>query len=115
MSKQIEAEVLEDLNKILIKLSKFEEVELAYSEYGPFVPDIDNAEDDEKYLDEDGKVKSDTKYRDTWNDNEVKFKEQYDNYKLSAIKTILNLVVSRDKSSLQDTTNILTQYYNSNC
>lgn len=109
--KALEQEVLEDLNKLLIKLKDFESVKLANSDYGSkFVPTKYDASDED--LDENDNLKSDALFKEEWGDS-VKFKEQYKSIKLSSIKDVLELLV--DKNQLKDATHVLGQYYNSNC
>ncbi len=117
MNKELENEVLEDINKILIKLSNFEDVKFAHSEYGPFVPDIERIQDDEleeEYLDDKGNLKLGVSFESEYSGDTVKFKEQYENFKLSTIKTLFTLLIN-SKKQLNDAENILSQYYNSNC
>ena len=109
--KALEREVLEDLNKLLIKLKDIESVQLANCHYGSkFVPSKYDASDES--LDENDNLKPDALYEQKYDDN-VKFKEQYKSIKLSSIKDVLELLV--DKNQLQDATYVLSQYYNSNC
>ena len=129
MSDKLEQEILEDINKILFKLSSLEDVKLVSNDNGTyFVPstsdaedaDYDREEDDEEnYLDKNGKLKTDVRFTGYYSDP-VKFQEQYENFKLSTIKTLLAMLIINKKGKdsdrkLTDAQHILAQYYNSNC
>lgn len=121
MSKVTEAEILEDINKLLFKLQEFKDVKHTSSDYGHYsVPSLEDIswdledEEMEEYATKDasGKwvVKPDAEYGEY---TKVPLKETYPNFKLSTIKTLLKMLVNKD--NLQDADHILAQYYNSNC
>lgn len=120
MSKQLEQEILEDINKILIKLSGIEDANLTSDNEGRyFIPTADYVDEDD-CLDEDGNLKPDARFFQGGYSDPVKFAEQYENVKLSTIKTLLQLLIVNKKGkdserSLTDAEHILAQYYNSNC
>lgn len=114
INKELEKEVLEDINKILIKLSKFEELEFTSSDEGRyFVPSADDVYDeDSECFDKDGKLLPDAKFTSGYS-SPVKFQEHYENFKLSGIKTLLKEIATKD--NLKDVEYLLGKYYTSTC
>ena len=116
----LEKEIIEDVNKILIKLNSFPTLDLTDSEYGgPFLPSIEQAWDDpEKYFvdptnEENPTIKPDVLYEGYY-DDEVKFAEHYDSVKLSVLKELLQIYLRRQTGS-DEGADILSDYHNSTC
>lgn len=111
----IEKEILEDLNKLLIKLKDFEKCEFSCNDDGDrFVPsmgDIYTQDEIEMYL-ENGKLKPDAMYKGDYC-KPVKFQENYKNFKLSTIRTLLEEIVTNGK--LKSADYLLGKYYTSTC
>ena len=139
---KLEKEITEDLNKILIKLSDLDVVKLSYhDEIGMRVPSkeslLDNWEDHieddfagTKYIN-DGSYNYTPEYSKWLEENEakvvaklnkktkdsegVRYKESYESFNLSALKTILKAIVKKSTLNGDEMETYINQYYNSNC
>lgn len=142
--KDLEKDIIEDLNKILVKLASHKEVKLSYQEeVGIRVPSRESMlEDWENHVDEDDEFDGE-KYAESktftyteayakWLEEQEKittakinkmkkdtegvmFKEAYDNFNLSALKTLLKAFVTKTKLDGDEMESYINQYYNSNC